>query len=144
TEENQRLRMYKRVAGIESAQQLTEVQGEIQDRYGPAPLAVRNLLEYAALKLLCQRLGVGGIDRKRDLVSIRFAPNAAIDPARLAQFVAASRGAQFSPAGILKFSLKAAASEDILGQLRRIIHDLAGEDIESLAGENQSPASLPG
>ncbi len=33
---------------------------------------VRNLLEYAALKLLSQRIGVAQIERRRDAVSIRF------------------------------------------------------------------------
>src|SRR5512140_1978127 len=68
-QENQRLRMYKRVAGIETEGQLNEVRGELGDRYGAPPAAVRNLLEYATLKLLAQRVGVDGIERKRDLVS---------------------------------------------------------------------------
>jgi transcription-repair coupling factor (superfamily II helicase) len=73
-EENQRLRMYKRVAGVESEAQLREVEGEMEDRYGAPPAAVRNLLEYAALRLLAGRVGVAGIERKRDLVSLRFHP----------------------------------------------------------------------
>jgi transcription-repair coupling factor (superfamily II helicase) len=126
-EENQRLRMYKRVAGVENEQQLTEVAAELEDRYGPPPPAVRNLLEYATLKLLARRLGVAAIERKREQVSVRFNPNAAIDPARLAQFVAASPGAQFTPAGILKFTLKATAPGEVLGILRSLLLELAGE-----------------
>ena len=56
-EENQRLRMYKRVAGVETESQLADVGAELQDRYGPPPTAVRNLLDYASLKLLCTRVG---------------------------------------------------------------------------------------
>ena len=47
-EENQRLRMYKRVAGVETESQLSDVGAELQDRYGPPPPAVRNLLDYAS------------------------------------------------------------------------------------------------
>ena len=36
-EENQRLRMYKRVAGVETESQLADVGAELQDRYGPPP-----------------------------------------------------------------------------------------------------------
>src|SRR5690349_23603328 len=57
-EENQRLRMYKRVAGVEAESQLADVAAELQDRYGEPPQAVRNLLDYASLKLLCIRVGV--------------------------------------------------------------------------------------
>ncbi len=71
-EENQRLRMYKRIAGVESESQLEDVAGELGDRYGTPPPPVRNLLEYAALKLLSQRIGVAQIERRREAVSIRF------------------------------------------------------------------------
>src|SRR3954470_5616505 len=54
TEENQRLRMYKRVAGVDTDKQLEDVTGELADRYGEPPVPVRTLLEYAALKLLCR------------------------------------------------------------------------------------------
>ena len=51
-EENQRLRMYKRIAGVETESQLNDVGAELEDRYGEPPAAVRNLLDYASLKLL--------------------------------------------------------------------------------------------
>src|SRR6185437_5381154 len=104
-EENQRLRMYKRVAGIETDSQLSDVAAELQDRYGPPPPAVRNLLDYASLKLLCMRVGAKAIDRKRDSVTFKFRQNAAVDPEHLAHFVSAKRGAQFTPDGMLKFVL---------------------------------------
>src|SRR5205085_1511012 len=34
-EENQRLRMYKRIAGSETESQVEDVAGELEDRYGP-------------------------------------------------------------------------------------------------------------
>src|SRR6185312_8539394 len=71
-EENQRLRMYKRIAGVENEDQLEDVRGELEDRYGPLPGPVRNLIDAAALKLLSERVGVLGIDRKREAVQIRF------------------------------------------------------------------------
>ena len=70
-EENQRLQMYKRVARVETESQLGDVAAELQDRYGPPPAPVRNLLDYASLKLLCMRVGVNAIERKRDSVSTR-------------------------------------------------------------------------
>src|SRR5512146_2841659 len=127
-EENQRLRMYKRVAGVDSEKQLEDVRGELGDRYGEPPAPVRNLLEYAALKLLCRRVGVLGIERKRDLVSVKFAQNAQIDPQRLAQFVATNRGSQFSPNGMLKFTLKAIQAEEVLAGLKSLLEELAGEE----------------
>ncbi len=128
-QENQRLRMYKRVAGVESEKELEDVRGELGDRYGEPPAPVRSLLEYAALKLLCQRVGVTAIERKRDLLSVKFTQNATVDPQRLAQFVSSQPGAQFSPAGSLKFTLKTAPAEEILARVRNLLTDLAGEAI---------------
>ena len=126
-EENQRLRMYKRIAGVESEDQLADVRSELEDRYGPVPGPVSNLLDAAALKILGERMGVLGIDRKRDVVQIRFSENASVDPERLARFVASTRGAQFSPGGLLKFSLKSTDAELALFQISSLLRDLAGE-----------------
>jgi transcription-repair coupling factor (superfamily II helicase) len=126
-EENQRLRMYKRIAGVETESQLSDVASELQDRYGEPPTAVRNLLEYASLRLLAVRVGVTGIERKRELVTVRFRQNAVIDPGKLARFVSSQRGAQFTPDGLLKFSLKAMAAAEVLGHLRDLLEELAAE-----------------
>jgi transcription-repair coupling factor (superfamily II helicase) len=132
-EENQRLRMYKRVAGVETDSQLTDVAAELQDRYGEPPQAVRNLLDYAALKLLCIRVGVNAIDRKRDSVTFKFRQNAAVDPEQLARFVSAQKGAQFTPDGMLKFGLKATAANEALRALRTILEQLSVEKASSEA-----------
>ena len=68
-EENQRLRMYKRIAGVETDTQLGDVGAELRDRYGEPPPPVKNLLDYASLKLLAVRVGVTSVERKRDQVS---------------------------------------------------------------------------
>ena len=127
-EENQRLRMYKRVAGVERESQLHDVRAELIDRYGEPPVAVHNLLDYADLKLLAVRVGVNAIERKRDQVSIKFRQTATVDPERLARFVASQRGTQFSPDGTLKFTQKATAAEDVLSHLKHLLEELAGAE----------------
>jgi transcription-repair coupling factor (superfamily II helicase) len=137
-EENQRLQMYKRVARVETDSQLTDVTAELEDRYGPAPLAVRNLLDYASLKLLCMRIGVNSIERKRESVTFKFRQNAAVDPEQLARFVSAQRGAQFTPDGMLKFVLKVTSAEDVLRALRTVLEQLATIDVASLLDSSMS------
>jgi len=134
-EENQRLRMYKRVAGVETESQLADVGAELQDRYGEPPQAVRNLLDYASLKLLCMRVGVNAVERKRDSVSFKFPQNAAVDPEQLARFVSGQRGAQFTPDGMLKFVLKPTAADEVLRALRSILEQLSVEKTSSEADD---------
>jgi transcription-repair coupling factor (superfamily II helicase) len=127
-EENQRLRMYKRVAGVETESQLHDVRSELIDRYGETPSAVRNLLDYAVLKLQAIRVGASAIERKREFVTIKFSQTAAIDAEKLARFVASQRGSQFTPEGILKFSIKIDSAGGILQTLRDLLEELESRE----------------
>jgi transcription-repair coupling factor (superfamily II helicase) len=127
-EENQRLRMYKRVAGVETESQLHDVRSELIDRYGEPPAAVRNLLAYAALKLQAMRVGAAAVERKREIVNIKFSQNAAIDPGKLARFVASQPKAQFTPDGTLKFTIKIASAEAILETLCDLLEELEAQE----------------
>jgi transcription-repair coupling factor (superfamily II helicase) len=69
-EENQRLRMYKRIAGAEDEAALADVRAELQDRYGDPPESVLNLLAAGSLRLMCERLGIAQLDRKRTQIEI--------------------------------------------------------------------------
>jgi len=135
SEENQRLRMYKRVAGVETDSQLRDVRIELTDRYGKPPKAVQNLLDYAALKLAAVQTGATAIERKRELVNIKFHPAAAIDPGKLARFVASQRGSQFLPDGTLKFSIKVTNAEGILQTLRDLLEELAARELPTATSD---------
>ena len=64
-EENQRLRMYKRIAGANSEAMLTEIRDELQDRYGQPPENVQHLLAVGEIRLICERISIAQIERKR-------------------------------------------------------------------------------
>jgi transcription-repair coupling factor (superfamily II helicase) len=133
TEENQRLRMYKRIAGVETERQLADVEAELKDRYGEPPLPVRQLLLYAALRLQAVQAGVTAIERKRDLVSVRFRQDAPVDPGKLASFVSSQRGAQFLPDGTLKFLAKGLDAKELLEQLQTLLGNLSENILPSIA-----------
>ena len=126
-EENQRLRLYKKIAGAISEAAIQEIRSEMEDRYGALPDATVYLLEAAQLRLECERMGVAQIDRKRGELQIRFTENAAVDPTHLMKLVArnAKRGAQFTPQGLLKLPLKAARPDEVLLEIRELLGGLA-------------------
>ncbi len=127
SEENQRLRLYKKIAGALSEKAISDLRAEMEDRYGPLPDATVYLLEAASLRLECERIGIAQIDRKRTELQLRFAENATIDPQHLMRLVAknAKRGAQFTPQGVLKFPLVAIRPDEILLEIRDLINTLA-------------------
>jgi transcription-repair coupling factor (superfamily II helicase) len=69
-EENQRLRMYKRIAGAEDQTALADVRAELQDRYGTPPETVLNLLAAGEIRLLCEQRGISQLDRKRTQIEL--------------------------------------------------------------------------
>jgi transcription-repair coupling factor (superfamily II helicase) len=126
-EENQRLRLYKKIAGATSEQEIVEVRAEVEDRYGAPPDATVYLLEASLIRLECERLGISQIDRKRNELHLRFTEKAIIDPPQLMKLVArnAKRGAQFTPQGVLKFPLAAQRSDEVLLEIQELIANLA-------------------
>jgi len=120
-EENQRLRMYKRLAEAEDDHARQDVLQELADRYGPPPAAVQNLLEYAGLKSSCRRSGVKSLERRADLLSVRFMDDAPVDPQRLAAMVRATPGAQFTPGGVLRLPLAARTAAQVFDGVRRVL-----------------------
>jgi len=81
-------------------------------------------LQYAALRLRALEAGVTGIERKRDLISVRFRQDAPIDAAKLATFVSSQRGAQFLPDGTLRFTLRDLGPRQLLEQLQSLLENL--------------------
>jgi len=126
-EENQRLRLYKKIAGANSEKAVAEVRAEMEDRYGAPPDATVYLLEAALVRLECERMGIAQIDRKRAELQIRFMEKAAVDPQHLMRLVArnAKRGAQFTPQGLLKYPLAATRSDEILLEIHEVLAQLA-------------------
>ena len=53
---NQRLTVYRRVAAVRNEADLDRIMDEVRDRYGPPPDSVLNLAEYAAIRLMADRL----------------------------------------------------------------------------------------
>ena len=130
-EENQRLRIYKKIAGAQDESTLADVRAELEDRYGPLPESVTHLLEAALLRLECERLGVSQVDRKRDQIHLRFMERANVDPGRLMMLVAKNvkRGAQFTPQGVLRYPLESSQPQEVLMEIRLLLDELELEEV---------------
>ena len=57
-DELQRLRVYKQIATTRSEDEVDGLYRELEDRFGALPLPIRNLLEYARLRVLGRARGV--------------------------------------------------------------------------------------
>jgi transcription-repair coupling factor (superfamily II helicase) len=137
-EENQRLRMYKRIAGATDTGVLVDVRAEMIDRYGELPESVVNLLAAAEVRLQCERLCIAQLDRKRlqleenrqkvfrEMLIIKFDQKAKIDPGMLMKMVSRNtkKGAQFTPQGVLRWPLPNANSADVIAETKALLEQL--------------------
>jgi transcription-repair coupling factor (superfamily II helicase) len=127
TDEQQRLRIYKRIADVREPEQAEAMRTDLTDRYGILPDAVETLLRFALLRSNAQRIGIEAVDRRGGGLNIKFHPGSKIEPARLMHLVSSQPGAQFTPAGVLRLPLPssgdgAAAVLDFLdGSLKELV-----------------------
>src|ERR1039457_4905692 len=82
----------------------------------------------AALDVLgIDSIGLDELDRRHNLLNIKFHAETRVDPARLMNIVAKTRGAQFTPAGVLLLPLDGqTGAGDILRFLSEKLEQLRG------------------
>ncbi len=85
--------IYKKLASINSDAQLQSLTAEMEDRFGPMPEVVANLLYIAELKIISQELSISHLKERNGLVTIEFSKvkDVAID--KLMELIRLSNGA---------------------------------------------------
>ncbi len=110
-DDRHRLRMTRRNADAgDTAAAQRGLLAELEDRYGPPPRPVVNLLHYAALKAVAERLLIESIEHRQGDVLIRFHPETRVPPERLVGFVRSTPRARLEPSGLLRFPVERAGS----------------------------------
>jgi len=123
--ENLRLRTYKRISTIASEAEKQDIRKELEDRFGALPSSVENLLDYAALKSMCERLRISSVERQGSRLALRFHPETTLDPARLVGVVRSRSGIKLDPSGVLWVELK--RGEPVPAVLRNVLLGLQGQ-----------------
>ena len=104
--ESLRLRTYKRIAETRNEQERETLRRELEDRFGPPPPQIDNLLDYAVLKSLCERLQIASVERRASEVVIKFHPTTPVRPERLVTLVRKQKGTKLDPSGVLTVALE--------------------------------------
>ncbi len=123
--ENLRLRTYKRISSIATEEDKQDVRKELQDRFGAPPSSVENLLEYAVLKSMCERLHISAVERQGTRIAVRFHPETTLDPAKLVAVVRSRTGIKLDPSGVLWMEVK--RGESVPAVLRNVLLGLQGQ-----------------
>jgi transcription-repair coupling factor (superfamily II helicase) len=123
--ENLRLRTYKRVSTVATEEEKQDVRKELEDRFGQLPKSVENLLEFAMLKSMSERLHIASVERQGQKMAVRFHPETPLDPAVLVKVVRSRKGIRLDPSGVLWLELQ--KGEPLVTALRNVLLGLQGE-----------------
>ena len=103
---NQRLMIYRRMAGARSEDEIGRLVVEVRDRYGSPPTSVLNLADFARIRVLADGLGVETIDRADNSLVIKFRPKTKVDLTHVIALVQERGDLQLLPPNSLKLDLK--------------------------------------
>jgi transcription-repair coupling factor (superfamily II helicase) len=123
TDERQRLRMYKRISTLKTEEALRDMEAELTDRYGPVPVPVQQLLNYAVVKSRAEELMIQTVERKGAEIRMRFHEQTPVTPERLMEIIKGQRGVAFQPDGVLRMQVTD-GSQDILKDVENLLLEL--------------------
>ncbi len=75
----QRISAYKKIAAIDSAEDLSDAYDELLDRYGDVPAEVNNLMEISLIRAMTSKLKFTEIKGDKELLTLLFDPENAPD-----------------------------------------------------------------
>ncbi len=135
--EVQKLDIYKRIAGVETAAEKEDMIHELEDRFGSVPVPVDNLLRINLLRIMAHAMFITDIRNIKDRVQFVVRPDASINPERIQDFIRSFKGAMsFTPMGTPTFTYRLnltgmvekdaqiilAACEDVLQRMKQEIY----------------------
>lgn len=129
--EYQKLDIYKRIAAIESEEELEDMTEELIDRFGDIPKKVQQLLVIASLKSLAHSVYVTAIEQKGEEIRFTMYEKAKIDPSGIPKFLNSYKNDLIFRAEEPPYFLycrkgrnKKSNTENVLDTVRRILEDL--------------------
>lgn len=129
--EYQKLNIYKRIAAIESEEELEDMTEELIDRFGDIPKKVQQLLVIASLKSLAHSVYVTAIEQKGEEIRFTMYEKAKIDPSGIPKFLDSYKNDLIFRAEEPPYFLycrkgrnKKSNTENVLDTVRRILEDL--------------------
>lgn len=128
SDENQKIEIYKKIASINSQQDLFDIEEEIEDRFGDIPGSVRNLLQISYVKQLAQKCGIHNIGQKNKNILMKFKTDKYIKPQTAIQIAGDYKGRiLFTASEQPYFTLKTGdeRADEILDMIREIIEKIS-------------------
>ena len=119
-EESLRMALYKRIARARDDAEIREIARETEDRFGPPPQPVANLIEYGRLRRRAERLAIKSVERRRSGYRLVFDAESRAEPARVVALLRGRPGASVAPTGVVALPADWSV-EDVIGFLDALL-----------------------
>jgi len=125
-----KLEMYKRIAGIETGEELSDMQDEFIDRFGDIPPAVDNLLRISLMRAIAHKCYITDVKILSESLELKLYQKAEINVAKIPDFVALYNGKMKFNTGAKPYfiySLKNVGKKEILSTVEEILESFLRE-----------------
>ena len=121
-----RLSLYRRIASMESTEDLDQLTAELVDRFGVIPEEVKNLLDTISIKILCRMTNIAKVDAGPKGLSLQFRNNSFANPDRLIAHIASKNG-QYQLTGDHRLVMKQTLPQSSRAKVvKRALEELVG------------------
>lgn len=72
SDQTMRLKLYRRLANLQTEQECEEMKEEFKDRFGPPSEEITNLLYYLVVKIRAEKAGLASVAQEEDQIVLRF------------------------------------------------------------------------
>jgi transcription-repair coupling factor (superfamily II helicase) len=96
---------------------------ELADRFGPLPSSVNNLLDYAVVKSVAEKLMVSSIERRGEDVAVKFYEQTNVAPEHLVGIIRSRRDLRMDPGGVLWLKWKQGGA-GLVGTIKELLLQL--------------------
>ncbi len=91
--ENAKLDLYKRIAGIDTEDEAEDMRNELTDRFGKLPESVNNLIEISLVRSLAHEVYIDNLTASGNTIQLSIFPQALLDPTRIGDLLDEYNGA---------------------------------------------------
>lgn len=120
-DESLRIEMYRKIAGIETEDDKSDVISEFTDRYGDVPESVDNLTEMALIKFLASEIFISDITQKDGMVVFTF--DRVVSPKSIVDIMDGYKGKMMFSSGETSY-LSYKYDENVLSNIKIILQRL--------------------
>jgi transcription-repair coupling factor (superfamily II helicase) len=121
-----RLSLYRRLAALQSDEEIESFAAEMIDRFGPLPGEVEQLMQLVAIKALCRQAHIEKVEAGPKGVIVAFRDNSFANPQGLVRFIAEQGSfAKVRPDMKIVFIREFETAAEKLEGTRQILHTLA-------------------